>query len=257
MIIDVHSHLGYDLVFDELITEEDLVHAYDANRVDVGIVQPLIVEPTHEPQMKIHDDVYGLTQKYPGRFYGMASLNPHCGKEFYWAEIKRCVKDLGFVGIKITPIGHAVNPMSRDGCMAFDAAREFKVPLMIHTGAGIPFALPSLIQPVAKQYKDVQVVVAHSGGGIAASEALIVARECENVYLETSWTAPHVCKAFVKALGASRIMFASDMFDNQVVEVHKWRTLGIPEADLEWVMWKTAAEVYGIHPGGAVAKTGR
>jgi hypothetical protein len=254
MIIDVHSHLGYDLVFDEVITEEELVHAYDANGVDIGIVQPLIVEPTHEPQRKIHDDVYALTRKYSGRFYGMASLNPHCGKDFYWTEMRRCMKELGFVGIKITPIAHAVNPMSPDGRMAFDAARELKVPLMIHTGAGIPFALPALIQPVAKQYKDVQVVIAHSGLNIAAAEALIVAQECDNVYLDTSWTAPHICKAFVRALGASRLMFASDMFDNQVVEVCKWRTLGISETDLEWVMWKTASQVYGIKPGIAATK---
>ena len=110
MIIDVHCHYGYDVVFDEKISEEDLVGAFDKNQVDIGIVQPLIVEPTHEPQRRIHDEVYKLTQKYPGRSYGMASLNPHCGQEFLWAEMKRCMKELGFLGVKISPIAHAVNP---------------------------------------------------------------------------------------------------------------------------------------------------
>ena len=251
MIIDVHCHLGYDLVFDEVITEEMLVGAFDANKVDIGIVQPLIVEPTHEPQRRIHDQVFALTQEYPGRFYGMASLNPHCGQEFYRAEMKRCMTELAFVGIKISPIAHAVNPLSPDGRMAFDVSRELKVPIMIHTGAGIPFALPALLLPLAKEYKDLPVVIAHSGQNIAAGEALIVARECDNVFLDTSWTAPHICKVFVKVLGASKVMFASDMFDNQVVEVCKWRTLGINEADLEWVLWKTTAQVYGIKPGAA------
>jgi len=43
-------------------------------------------------------------------------------------------------------------------------------------------------------------------------------------------------------------MFASDMFDNQVVELAKWRSLGLSDDDLEWVLSKTAAEAYGIKP---------
>ncbi len=246
MIVDVHSHLGYDVVFDEAITEEELVGAYDATGVDAGIVQPLIVEPLEGPQKRIHDQVYALTQKYPGRFYGMASLNPHCGEAYYRQEMRRCMHELGFVGVKITPIAHAVNPMSPDGRLAFEVARELKVPIMVHTGAGIPFALPALLLPLAKEYKDLPVVVAHSGLNILAAEAIIVAMECDNVYLDTSWTAPHICKAFLKALGARRLMFASDMWDNQVVELCKWRTLGIPDSDLEWVLGKTAAEVYRL-----------
>ncbi len=250
MIIDVHAHLGYDVVFDEQITEETLTAAFDANGVEIGIVQPLIVEPLPEPQVRAHDQVHALTSKYPGRFYGMASLNPHCGEAFYRQEIERCVRKLGFVGIKITPIAHAVNPLTPDGRLAFEVARELKVPIMIHTGAGIPFALPALLLPLAKAYKDLPVVMAHSGLNILAGEAIIVAQECDNVYLDTSWTAPHTCKAFAKALGASKLMFASDMYDNQVVELAKWRSLGLPASDLDWVLWKTAAQVYGIEPKG-------
>lgn len=249
MIIDVHSHLGeWDVVFDEAISEEELVKAYDKNGVDIGIVQPLIVNPTEQEQKRIHEEVYKLTQRYPGRFYGMASLNPHTNPDFYRAEVRRCIKELGFVGLKMSPIAHAVNPMSRDGRLAFEVAKDLGVPLMIHTGAGIPFALPALIQPMAKEFPDLPIVIAHSGLNIAAAEALIVAQECDNVFLDTSWTAPHICKAFIKVLGSSRLMFASDMFDNQVVELAKWRSLGLSENDLEWVLWKTASQVYRIKP---------
>ena len=33
---------------------------------------------------------------------------------------------------------------------------------------------------------------------------------------------------------------------NQVVELAKWRSLKLQDDDLERVMWKTAAQVYGI-----------
>lgn len=42
-----------------------------------------------------------------GLFYGMASINPHFKDEEVYDELKRCVKELGFVGVKITPIAHA------------------------------------------------------------------------------------------------------------------------------------------------------
>jgi hypothetical protein len=251
MIVDVHNHFGYDVVFDNEISEEDLRTAFDANGVDVGIVQPFIVEPLPKLQRCAHDEVYALAKKYPGRFYGMASLNPHCGEEFYHMEMERCMKQLGFVGIKISPIAHSVNPASKNGRMAFEVARGLKVPIMVHSGSGVPFALPSLLLPLAREYKDVPLVIAHSGMNIYAGEAVLVARECDNVYLDTSSTSPSICKMFVKVLGVSKLMFASDLPINQAVELFKWRSLGLSDSDLEWVLGKTATEVYCIKPGRA------
>jgi uncharacterized protein len=244
MIIDVHNHLGYDVVFDEGVTEDELFGTLESNKVDIGIVQPLVVETTHEAQRAAHDEVAALIKKYPGRFYGMASLNPHSGEDYYRAEMKRAIKELGFLGVKISPIAHAVNPAGKHGRMAFDVAREHKVPIMVHTGSGIPFALPAPLLPLAREFKEIPLVIAHAGSWTA--DTLVVANECDNVFLDTSWAAAHVCSAFVKQLGASRLMLASDLPSNLVVELAKWRSLNLSEADLDAVMWKTAATVYGI-----------
>ena len=95
MIVDVHVHLGGDVVYDHAYVERDLLPARDTHGVHVGIVQPFVVPPLHEPQRRIHDEIHALTQKHPGRFYGMASLNPHCGEAFYRAEMRRCIQELG------------------------------------------------------------------------------------------------------------------------------------------------------------------
>ena len=42
MIIDVHGHLGEDVVFDEQQTEEQLLDAYKKNGVDGAIIQPYL-----------------------------------------------------------------------------------------------------------------------------------------------------------------------------------------------------------------------
>jgi hypothetical protein len=40
LIIDAHSHLGYDYVFEENFTAEDLKTNMNRNNIDVSIVQP-------------------------------------------------------------------------------------------------------------------------------------------------------------------------------------------------------------------------
>jgi uncharacterized protein len=246
VIIDVHSHLGHDRVFSYTISEEQLMGEYDRNEVTAGIVQPAVVQFTPQAQVSIHSEVHTLTQKYAGRIYGMASLCPHFSPEFYHAEMTRAVRELGFVGIKLSPIAHATNPLSEDGRMVFEVARELGVPVMVHIGKGVPFTLPSLLLPIAKEFKETPIILAHAGA--FAQESLIVARERENIYLETSWTEPSDCKEFVAGIGARRVMFASDMWDNQSAELAKWRSLRLGDSDLEWVMAKTASEVYRISP---------
>jgi predicted TIM-barrel fold metal-dependent hydrolase len=246
MIIDVHLHVGYDVVFNETVSEEEVISAVKKNKVDKIILQPLCVEPLVETQRKAHDQVAAMCSKYPNTIYGMASLTPQIGRQYYMEEVERCIRHLGFVGIKLNPLAHAADPMSPSGGLPFEAAHVFKVPVMVHTGPGIPFSLPCHIIPRAREFPDVPIILAHAGLIVATGEAAVLAQDFDNVYLDMSWIQPHVCKAFVKSLGASKLMFASDMWDNQIVELTKWRSLGLSNDDLEQVLWKTAHEVYRI-----------
>lgn len=190
MIIDVHSHLGYDEVFEHDFPADALVAAQERNGVDVTIVQPgsCVLLETVQRQ---HDAIAALAAQYPGRFVGMANPNPHLSEEVYRREVARCIRDLGFVGLKIHPFAHAVNPAGQVARRCFALAVEFDVPLMIHTGAGVPFALPSTIIEPAQAFPSARIIMAHSGTSIFAAEALLVARLCPNVALETTWTGPH------------------------------------------------------------------
>ena len=58
----------------------------------------------------IHDRIARLAESYPQRIYGMIQINPHTDRPVFQAEAERCVKDLGFVGVKIHPPGYGVNP---------------------------------------------------------------------------------------------------------------------------------------------------
>lgn len=57
MIIDVHGHLGEDVVFDEQQTEEQLLDAYKKNGVDGAIIQPYLPRIYMEDHVRIHDRI--------------------------------------------------------------------------------------------------------------------------------------------------------------------------------------------------------
>ena len=92
MIIDVHAHLGEDVVFDEELTEDELNAAYEKHGIDGGIVQPYLPRIYMEDHKKIHDRIYRLTRTSGRRYWGMASINPHFSPQDYDREAQRTVQ---------------------------------------------------------------------------------------------------------------------------------------------------------------------
>lgn len=246
MIIDAHVHLGEDVVFDEQQTEEELLAFYRKYAVDGGIIQPYLCRPYPEDHRAIHDRIHRFCQDKTKRWWGMASINPHFRPEDYDAEARRCVKELGFVGLKITPIGHACHPSSKDAFHVFEICRELRVPLMIHTGAGVPFSDPISCVKALEAFGDVPVVLAHAGSEISNQQAIYVASKFDNVYLEPSWVGVIAVGNMYRRLGAGRLMFSSDNLYQIPVELAKYRSVIADDNDLEKVLWKNVAEVFKL-----------
>jgi hypothetical protein len=245
MIVDAHAHLGYDEVFDEDFSEAALLESQSRNSIDVTLVQPGTMHDLAGVQRQ-HDAIADLLARHPGRFHGIANPNPHLPGDGYDREVRRCVGELGFVGIKMHPLAHAVNPLGRHGRRVFDLARALQVPVMVHTGAGIPWAAPSLLGPIAEGHSDLRIIVAHAGGSILAGEAGLLAARHPNVFLEPSWTGGFQVRAWVRELGADRVMFGSDHADNAEAELTKFRSAGLSEEELGWALGGTAAAVFGL-----------
>lgn len=246
-IIDTHAHLGECCVFGLVCTEEDMMRRMEENGVDATIVQPY---PGAKDFLKRHDEIADLCEKHPGRFFGLASLSPHIGRDRYQREVERCVKDLKFVGVKLHTIGHGVNPLSEDGHLVFETAHEFGIPAMVHTGAGIPFALPSLCMPAAQKYPGLRIILAHAGGGIVSAEAQVAASFCKNLYLETSWCLGEDIRWMISTIGPDRVMMGADLPSNVHVEFAKYRALDLEPEVFDKVMGKTAIEVFNLRWAG-------
>ncbi len=245
MIIDTHTHLGYDYVYEEDFNLKDLLDNMERNKVDISIVQPGTVLDL-DTAIAQHNAIAALSEDMPGRIFGMANPNPHMPKDTYRKELERCINDLGFVGVKLNPPAHAVNPSQSVGRKVFEAALDLAVPIMVHTGSGIPWSLPSVLIPIARDFPDLSIILAHSGGSMFASEAALAAQLSPNIHLEASWLPGFTVRRLCRTLGADRIMFGSDHGDNVATELTKFRSIGLTDEELELCLGKTAAKVFKI-----------
>jgi predicted TIM-barrel fold metal-dependent hydrolase len=243
VVVDAHAHLGGCCVFGVTTTEDDLVRRIEENEIDLTIVQPY---PGNKEPGKCHDQIAELCAKYPGRFVGLASLSPHGDQEFYRREVERCVRDLHFVGLKLHTIGHGVNPMSEDGDLVFRTGYELGIPVMVHTGPGIPFALPALCIPAARSYPGLNIILAHAGWGIFSAEAQVAASVCGNLFLETSWCLGEDIRWMISTIGPTRVMMGADLPSNVPVEIAKYKALDLEDHVYDQVLGATAIEVFGL-----------
>ena len=244
VILDSHLHLGDCRVFDQLITEEMLFETMEKYGVEKAILQPY---PGAEDEKDIHERIYKLTKQYPDKFFGVASVNPHLfSKQDYKNYIRHYIEDFGFYGVKLHTIGHAVNPLTPDGQTVCETAAELGVTLFTHTGLGVPFSLPSLIMPVAKRYPEMKIVFAHSGAGFLSSEALIIAEQCPNIYLEMSWVNVEDTEKAIDTIGSGRIMYGSDSLYNFPTGINIFESIPLSDEQKADVFFNTAVEAFDL-----------
>jgi predicted TIM-barrel fold metal-dependent hydrolase len=241
-IIDTHVHLGDCRMCEYNNTEEDVLKAVDENKLSCAILQPF---PWANEYKKTHERISILAQKYPNKFYGIISVNPHCDKKKFFNKVNQIVNLGGFVGIKLHTLGHAVTPSSSDAHNVYQIARELKIPVMIHTGL-TNFGEPVLALQPAQQYPDVNFILAHCGWSGQAPQAIVTASQAENIYLETSWTSIEEKAGIISSLGSHKVMMGADTLLNIGIEIEQYLRLKIPEKDLENIFYKVATKIFNI-----------
>lgn len=244
MIINAHAHIGISRVFDHEFTEEELINGMDKYGVDVSIVQPLIGPGDYR---KYHDDIYEASVRHPKRIFGMMAFSPHIDRDEYFREVERCVKELGFVGLKLHPLEMAVDPLSVDGRVAFESATAFNIPIMVHTGMGVPFASPTRLLSRAREFPHLPIIMAHAGFILYTQDAISIAEICKNIYLEPSWCSGQLIGQMINKLGADRVMMGSDWISNYPVEKLKIDLLELSREDNNKVLCETAKSVFNLN----------
>jgi predicted TIM-barrel fold metal-dependent hydrolase len=176
----------------------------------------------------------------------------------------------GFKGVKLYPVNRCYR-LSDPACRPFfEKAAELKANMIIHYGVTVDptgdlrFADPLDLSPVARDFPEIQFVIAHFGAGWLDS-VLRLGYQCKNVGVDTSgtnnWmdyhvpkmTLPEVFERALTALGPERVLFGTD--SGTTAQYRRWirwmqqRTLeemGLSDADRDLILRGNAARIFGL-----------
>jgi uncharacterized protein len=173
-------------------------------------------------------DLAAIVKQHPNRFVGFAGWDlaaatgspPHETWESLDA-LERGFRDHGFLGAGKFELGR-FSPIPPDQAWmgyipTLELCRKYHKPIMFHTsydGSPTPIRYkdPLMFEPLAGEYPDVPVLIAHMGKYDLTyfEAAMILARRRRNVYLTTSNTRREFIERAVEEIGAERLIFGSD-----------------------------------------------
>jgi len=241
-IFDSHTHLGSARHSGRSTSADDLLRNMDRHGVDRAVAIPF---PVVENERAEHDLIGRAAAANPHRFVGAACLDPFQPRQQFRDEVRRCRELYDFRALKLQPQYHGLNPMLESSSFFFETALENDMATIIHTGAGLPFSLPSLLMPAARRFPQLTVVVAHCGGGMFVHEAIVAAQFCPNIVLELSSLMPHQVLEVLAQVPADRLMIGSDLPENTGVEIGKILTLDLDAEARGAILSGTGCRVFG------------
>lgn len=242
MIVDAHTHLFdpparehpermgekepvFAIMFgngkSRMATPEGMLREMDEAGVKAAVLCPFPWY-TLERCAENNDYLLEVSRLHPGRFLPLAVTNPRWGSAAL-KEARRCLEAgaRGLGELHGQPQGfdpwdvELMAPLMR-------LAVEFEVPVIIHVNEPVGHVYPGkgpvtpqTIYPLIKAFPEARLVLAHWGGGLPFYELMPeVARECANVYYDTSASPylyrPEIYSLATRICGPEKILFATD-----------------------------------------------
>lgn len=194
---------------------ETTIAAMDQASVDIGLIAawwgpngPLID----------NDEVAAFVRQYPTRLCGIASVDlaqPMAAVR----ELRRCVKQLGFRGLRLVPWLWNLPPDDRRYYPLYAECIELDVPFCTqvgHTGpllSSEPGRPIPYLERVALEFPELRIVAGHIGAPWT-QEIISLATKFEHLYIDTSaYKATRYPADFVEFLrgrGARKVMFGTN-----------------------------------------------
>lgn len=224
-------------------------------RVDMALTQPMITPTRDGDPLDHHRYIIDQVASYPDRLMGCFVANPLLDPQRTISVMRELVTAGGFKAMKLHPTGHGYMPFKTVDRLRplLDAARDLEIPVIVHQGDP-PFGHPSQLTALIEEFRTVQFVLGHFATQrvVLADEAIYVARQNENVYIETGWGALPRIKEGIAAIGPHRFIFGSDCPVQEIgsqlrpLEVLMWeKPMGIDldRRDAERIMGGNLAEL--------------
>lgn len=237
MILDAHNHVGDREGARQ--TGADLVAKMDAAGVDKAVMFPFVEGNFTNDAVKVAFD------QYPGRLIPYCAVNP-------WqpdaaAEVRRCVRDWRFKGLKLHPTLNGYHLADRRLVdPLFEEAESLGIPIIAH-GASDLYNAPPEFAEMARRFPKVKLLMAHMGFFWSVDQAIAYAKEIPNLFLETSRAPIYEIAVAVRELGPDRVIWGTDSpFVDYEWEFKKMERCSPDRAVYRQVVGGTMADLLGI-----------
>lgn len=201
--IDAHTHVGNGAA---VWTGKQVVDRMDTIGIDKTVIFPFT-----EGEWT-NDIVTEAVQEYPDRLIPFCAVNPwnRGGKQSSALdELEKCFK-MGFKGVKLHPTICGFPLSSKSLCNPiFEIVEAYHGVVIVH-GASDMYNHPLEFARMASRFKQVPLIMAHCGFFWLWEEAIEVAQENDNLYLETSRVPLFETRKIINSLGGSKVMWGTD-----------------------------------------------
>jgi len=193
------------------------VAAMDGAGVEFGLLSAWTAP--HQPPLISNEEVAEWVGAHPTRFAGLAAVDLNRPMEGI-RELRRCVTDLGFQGLRVVPWLWEAPPTDRRYYPLFAACVELGVPFFTQVGHTGPLRASETGRPIpyidqiALDFPELVIVCGHIGYPWT-EEMIALARKHENVFIDTSaYTTRRLPRELVEYMrsrgGRRKVLFGSN-----------------------------------------------
>ncbi len=212
MIIDCHTHLN--CLSGQISPEE---HFANSERVDGCFVLACPEESNKSANKAVSDYVL----RHTGRMFGFAVVNPTTDdiSRKYWSAMK---SEMGFKGAVLYCSGQGFHPAHSLALQFYEVAQELKLPVFFHNAppyhedAVLEYARPSLLDEIARNYKDLTIIIGSMGQPFI-NETMCMLGKHENVFGDLTinpqrvWNVYNLVLAAYEADVLGKLIFGSGL----------------------------------------------
>jgi len=240
-VIDCHAHLHHHSSASWQDDDRKLIEAADKLGIDrlcCSILTPRR-PATAAGFRECNQWVAEAMRRFPGRVLGYCYVNPGYGREAL-DEIRRCVEDRGFVGVKLYNEYRATEPVVWP---LVELTIELRVPILHHAGHAHYFVedQPHIsdggrLAELSRRYPEAMLICGHVCGGGDWEWTIKALRNAPSVYLDTSGSVidEGVIEMAARLLGVDRLVFGCDM--SMTAGVGKLRAANLSPADKQKIL---------------------
>lgn len=258
MMEDAANRFGTDLETDSY---ENMIEEYREAGVGRAVLLGWDAETNTGNPPVPNDYVAGVRDEHPEFFIGFGSVDPL--KDDCVEEAIRCVEDLDLSGFKFQQIAQGFDPSDPEHEELWSTIEDLSVPVVFHGGNStlgacspggrglkIKYGNPMLIDDVAANHPDLQILIAHPAYPWE-KEQLAICQQKGNVYMDLSGWMPRYIDDqvlhYAKSLLSDKVMFGTDY---PMLKPKPWleqfADLGFDEDIQRKILWENAERFLGL-----------